>query len=97
VIQAVAEKLKEVGYHDGIEWISPAAWMEEDTEIPRFDDVAVWPHQSKNEGEKVEVGVVTYGKKRGEPSIYFGVLSIKLFDKDLAREITSFLTDYLDA
>lgn len=97
VIEAVTKKLKEVGYHDGIEWISPSAWLEENKEIPRFDEMAVWRHQGKNEGEKVEVGVVTYGKKQGEPSVYFGVLSIKLFDKDLAREITDFLTDYLEA
>jgi hypothetical protein len=96
VVAAVKEKLKEMGYYGGIEWVSPSSLLE-DAEIPRFDKVVVSRRVGPNEGERVEVGVVSKDQGIKGQLSYFGVLVIKLFDKDLARSITDLLTDYLDA
>ena len=96
VVTAVERKPKEMGYYAGVHWISPSA-LQGDAQIPRFDDVAVSRRTRANEGEKVKVGVVSHARSVGEQTTYFTVLTIKLFDEDLARSITDFLTDYLEA
>src|SRR5262245_59509950 len=95
VVAAVEEALKKMGYYDGIEWISPSPLIG-DAEIPKFDYAVVSRRVGPNEGEKVEVGVVSSPPGNKGQRSYFAVLTIKLFDKDLARLITDFLTDYLN-